>query len=365
MYLTDDRGSEVSLVNEYLAHLANRVRSPHTVRAYAYDLQYLFRFASNRKVLLTDLRPRHTIDFLAYLRNEGSAAARAVAAGAPPRVHNRRPIRLSDATVRRVLVTAKNFYEFLIVSELYDSENPFLAAPDSVRSLARRPALGRSSRQTPSRGRLQVRAPKRKPRPIPRPIVRQLLDRLRTDRNKAIVLLGLNGGLRPADILLLELSDISYGNRQISVKVKHDDARGLRTKSTEDRPLDFHDRETLSTISRYVMHERPRDSNSSYLFLVGGKGSRRNEPLSYWAVNKLFARNLDALELRTPDRTQHALRHTHATEMRRNGMRPQSLGRRLGHSTIAAVEMYSDTPDEFVAEDYAAAERRRQQGEPE
>jgi integrase len=64
-----------------------------------------------------------------------------------------------------------------------------------------------------------------------------------------------------------------------------------------------------------VLHERPIEAVSPFVFLVGGSGARRWEPLSYQALARGFARRLDRLGIRTPEKTPHALRHTHATAM--------------------------------------------------
>jgi integrase len=78
-------------------------------------------------------------------------------------------------------------------------------------------------------------------------------------------------------------------------------------------------------VSAYVMHERPHDTMSPILFLVGGNGPRRHEALSYAALVRLFARASDRAGIRTPWVTPHALRHTHATRMWETA--PASWGR--------------------------------------
>jgi hypothetical protein len=42
--------------------------------------------------------------------------------------------------------------------------------------------------------------------------------------------------------------------------------------------------------NRYVLHERPLDGESPFVFLVGGAGAHRCEPLSNQAVVRRFAR---------------------------------------------------------------------------
>ena len=73
------------------------------------------------------------------------------------------------------------------------------------------------------------------------------------------------------------------------------------------------------------MTERPTDADSPFVFLVGGNGCRRLEPLSYPALAKLFARACERASLREPWITLHALRHTHATRMWEGGMRELTL----------------------------------------
>src|SRR5271166_2991190 len=108
------------------------------------------------------------------------------------------------------------------------------------------------------------------------------------------------GGLRPGEVLGLHLTDIAYGRRRVTVRVRFDHARGVRSKSRTERVVDLHEAATLETVSAYVMHERPHDTMSPILFLVGGNGPRRHEALSYAALVRLFARASDRAGIRTP-----------------------------------------------------------------
>ena len=57
----------------------------------------------------------------------------------------------------------------------------------------------------------------------------------------------------------------------------------MRSKSRTERVVDLHEAGTLEAVSAYVMHERPHDTMSPILFLVGGNGPRRHEALPYAA----------------------------------------------------------------------------------
>jgi len=131
-------------------------------------------------------------------------------------------------------------------------------------------------------------------------------------RDRALVLLMLQGGLRPGKALSLHLEDVQYGRRRVIVRYRTDHPKGARTKSRTERVVDLHEPATLEAVSRYVMDERPKEAETPILFLFGGRGARRCEPLSYAALVKLFRRRCERLGIRAPWLTPHDLRHTHA-----------------------------------------------------
>jgi integrase len=97
-------------------------------------------------------------------------------------------------------------------------------------------------------------------------------------RDLAMFLLMLDGGLRPGEVLSLQVDDISYGRRRVTVRKRDDHPRGVRGKSRAERVVDLHEPRTLEAVSRYMMHEHPLDATSPFVFLVGGNGKRRLEP---------------------------------------------------------------------------------------
>jgi len=173
-----------------------------------------------------------------------------------------------------------------------------------------------------------------------------------------MVLLMLDGGLRPGEVLGLQLSDIAYGRRRVTVRKRDDPPRGTRQKSRRERVVHLLEPRTLDAVNRYVLHERPLDAESPFVFLVGGRGGRggrRTMPLSYAALVRMFARRLDGLGLRSPDKTPHALRHTHATALWEAGMPELALQKRLDHASPESTRVYTRVSDNQVRADYIAA----------
>jgi integrase/recombinase XerD len=185
--------------------------------------------------------------------------------------------------------------------------------------------------------------------------VQALISQLRSRRDLALVRLMLDGGLRPGEVLGLHLTDIAYGRRCVVVRFRDDHPRGVRTKYRTERVVDLHEAPTLEAVSAYVMQERPTDAESPLLFVVGGRGARRCEPLSYAALVRLFARACTRAGIRAPWITPHALRHTHATRMWEAGMRELTLQRRLGHASPETTRLYTRVSDPMVVAEYRRA----------
>jgi len=312
--LVDVSGEVLGPPTRFLGHLIGY--SPHTVCAYGYDLRYLFMFLDSEPLDWRDFNSPAVLRFLGFLRRLPSKRP-AQRMGLTVATEEGRL--LAPATVQRVLAATSSFYEWAISAAEYGGDdNPMQRRPDPA--LARvperhQPFVGRASRQQPVRRTARVRLPMRLPRPMATGEVEALLASVTTLRDLAILLLMLDGGLRPGETLALHLDDVSYGRRRVTIRKRDDHPYGVRGKSRRERVVDLHLQRTLEAVSRYVLHERPVDADSPFVFLVGGTGTRRGEPLSYQALAHGFARRMDRLGLRAPDKTPHALRHTHATAM--------------------------------------------------
>jgi integrase len=358
--LVDGDGEPVGSACRFLNHLADRGFSPHTLCAYAYDLKYLFTFLHREDLDWRGFRAPDALRLLGFLRQTPTRrpaqrlGLAVVVGGAdtPGKL-------LAASTVNRILAAVASFYDWAIVAEEYDGDaSPMQMRPDPA--LARvpgrhQPFMGRASRQQPVRRTVTVKQPRRLPRPMDEEALEGFIGSLTRLRDLAMFLLMLDGGLRPGEVLSLHLADLSYGRRRVTVGKRDDHPHGARGKSRTERVVDLHEPRTLDAVSRYVMHERPLDAASPFVFLIGGNGIRRLEPLGYDALVRLFSRRMTKLGLRTPQTTPHALRHSHATAMWEGGMRELSLQKRLGHASPESTKVYTRVSDEAVLADYIRA----------
>lgn len=352
--LVDDDGRPIVEVVEFLRLLVVRNYSPNTVRAYAHDLQKLYQFLQLDGLTVEQFTPARAVKFVEWLRIRSS---RRRAQRLDLALTGEEGRLLSPRTCNRVLAAVSSFFEFLIGTERFDGpENPIVKVPDhaAARVPTRpRPPLATSRRQRPVRRALRIQTVQTLPRPMSVEVYGGLLGVLRTRRDIALLELMWEGGLRPGEALGLRLEDISYGQRRIVVRHRGDDhPAGARQKSRRDRTVDLYEGRALPAINDYVMRDRPQDAESGYVFLVGGRGQRRLEPLSYDGLVRMFSRGADRAGVRNPWLTPHALRHTHATRMFEGGMRELTLMTRLGHASPDSMKIYTRVSDPEVVKDY-------------
>lgn len=359
--LLDDHQQPIPVVSGFMRHLRARGCSPNTLSAYAYDLLHFMTWLSQRQLTYQEFTPQQALQFLEYLSHLPSRkqVQRLGLVLSTTTSDGTSTTRLSAATLNRIFAAVSSFYEYLILSgQLTDRENPIQRIDDPA--LARvperhQPFMGYASGQKPMRRAVHIKTVQRVPRPMEDDQVDKLLDSLRLKRDKAMVLLMLHGGLRPGEVLNVHLEDISYARKRVVIRHRTDHPKGARTKSRTERIVDLLQPETLQAVSDYVMYERPTEAESPYVFLVGGRGKRRGEPLGYHGLVKLFERHCERLGIRSAWVTPHTLRHTHATKMFEHGMRELTLQKRLGHVSPESTQIYTRVSDPVVVAEYRQA----------
>ncbi len=323
--VVDDAGNPVTIVEGYLRRISAQAFSPHTVRAYAYDLLSLWRWLEQEEL---DVWSVGTSDLLRYIRWEKERANPQRPGDNVYRIEDGRAKGMSVLTINRRLAAIHGMYEHLMLME-----------PDRLaRNPVPRGQLGRGWRrpakpqgllghlaQRRAPGPLRLRVPHRLPRGLAPDEVERLVGSFRTYRDKAIALLMLYGGLRSCEVLQLKLGDVDLAAKTVRVFGK-----GARERVV---PVDG---DALSMVHRYLLHERP-DSEQPEIFLVG-KGPRRGRPLTAEGLRKLF--RYHRVVSGVPAGNPHRLRHTFATNLAEAGVDAHVLRDLMGHAHLDSSLAY-------------------------
>lgn len=164
--------------------------------------------------------------------------------------------------------------------------------------------------------------------------VQQLLDACTRRRDRFLLTLLYDTGLRIGQAMGLRHEDFHSWELSVVVRPRNDNANRARAKTHKEHVIAI-TVELVELHSAY-MFEEYGDLDSDYVF-ANLWGGRRGQAMTYASVDALFAR----LRRRTGVRvTPHMLRHTHATELLRFGVRTDIVARRLTHAGTASLHAY-------------------------
>lgn len=146
-------------------------------------------------------------------------------------------------------------------------------------------------------------------------------------RDRAILLLLLDTGIRASELCGLRLIDIDLRNRAITVFGK-----GAKERALPIGPI------TARALQRYITAARADQPANAPLFL-----GARGETLTRDALQKLLRRL--GQQARVAGVHPHRFRHTFAIQYLRNGGNTRALQEALGHETLDMIRTYTRIAD--------------------
>jgi site-specific recombinase XerD len=220
-------------------------------------------------------------------------------------------IRMANATIQQHLAALRMFYDFL-VEEGRRTRNPF------------RQGEGRSSRP------LVKREHKLPTIPTEEEWCRVLAETAKEPiRNRLMLAMSYDAGLRREELCLLETGDIDPSRRTIRVRAE-------TTKNRRSRVLPY-SVTTDELYGRYLEHRRTLSRQRGRLFLSQSPRNRA-QPVSIWAWSKIVA--VIAKRSRATGFTPHTLRHLCLTDLARADWDIHEIAIFAGHRCIETTMIY-------------------------
>lgn len=189
-----------------------------------------------------------------------------------------------------------------------------------------------------------VRLPRRVMVVMERKQIDAIEDAATDERDKLIIRVLADCGLRMSEMLGLTTGDlIEQSNRDRYLKVT---GKGSHDRLVPVQPALY------SRLRRYIDRTRPKDTGSDRVFLTLRRASGAYEPLKKRAVGDLCDALAEKAGVKDRPHNPHAFRHAFATNALRKGMNPLMLQRILGHADLT---MITSTYSHLVAADTHAA----------
>jgi len=243
---------------------------------------------------------------------------------------------LSDSTVRVYISHMKNYFKYNYKITVEDAKKYYLWKLKTTKSSYNHKNVCYALKHFfKMKGiELDIKAPKREQKRREHLSYRDALifvNSITDLRDKIMVMLQLETGLRPGELFNIELDDLDLKNGTITIK---------KTKTKMDRIVYIKTR-LIMMIEQYLQERRGR--NCKKLFL------RKNsdKPLGLHQYQKLMERYSEKSGIKA---TPYMFRHTFATLFIRTGGDIKALKEILGHKRIETTERYIHEDEERIRE---------------
>ena len=275
----------MTYLSKFINHLhATKNLSEKTLKAYSSDLKQFFNFEKN--ILQPDI-----CSFIAYLNND---------------------LKLKDTSIRRKIITLKNFYNYLIDNEIIDT-SPF------------------------KKLKIRFKQERKLPKTLTVHEISKILKCFDIDistlspfalkeyvRNAALIDLLVSTGIRIGEAATITLNDIIAPEHTILIHGKGRKQRLIYISA----PI------TWERIKALVKERK--NSTCPFLFV-----NRYGQPLSIHGIEDIYKKYIKKAQI-TKKSTPHYLRHTFATNLLANGADLRSVQEILGHASVATTQIYTE-----------------------
>ncbi|MDR3148931.1 MAG: tyrosine-type recombinase/integrase [Oscillospiraceae bacterium] len=311
--MSDYRAEAPEIVREFLAyHEDVRLHSLLTVDEYYLDLRTFLRFLKVRRKLTPEDADFDAIDISGIDLPFIAAVTKAEISAYNSYLRRDRKLHqhghgddcgVNDKTLYRKMSTLRSFFKYLTVKTGKLQRNPVedWDMPKRKQTLPKYLTLNEAAK-----------------------LLEPDENRRHSVRNRCILMIFLNCGLRISEICSLNLNDIRADHIRIFGKGGKERIAYLNEASAE-------------AINDYLSERAAIDTDEKALFL----SQKGNQRLTRIGVHQLVKAHLGDAGLAKGEFSSHKLRHTAATLMLRNGVDVRTLQELLGHESLSTTQIYT------------------------
>lgn len=324
-------------VRKYLSYLKATGKSPNTIKNYCFHLKSFFSFLVEFGVEYNCVDTDTLVSFIQWLRKP-------IRSMQMDFIHPQDSV--SDRTVNTIISAISSFYQYICRMEEF--KNPVIYAAVPIPASGYKGFLIHAGRKMVSKNLLKRYTIKRIVTTIPEEKFKTFFSCVRSLRDKLVILLMYEGGLRIGEVLSLWIDDLFLWDKRVRVLPKDNLPNGARVKSKAERFVDISSA-LAKLLDDYLLFNRPDCCNTSHLFVVG-KGTNTGKPLSYDTIYKMFKYYSKVCGIPL---APHVLRHCHATSLIQAGWDASYVQRRLGHAQVqTTINTYVHLNDDDLKQSY-------------
>lgn len=276
-----------SEADSFLEYLKFEKRySPHTIRSYQDDLTFFFEYLSAEYAELSvkDIKPTFIRSWLAKQKEKGASAK----------------------TINRRISTLKSFFKYQLRQEVIET-SPMTTIVSPKQS-------------------------KRLPNYVEQKDTEVLFEHVEFPdnweglMNKMILELLYCSGMRLSELISLKETQVDLYKNRLKIL----------GKGNKERIIPF-SQEMKTNLEQYLKEKKNQFGETAIEFLLVNEKGNKLYPKYVQLVVKKYLSLITTIEKKSP----HVLRHTFATHLMNNGAELNAVKELLGHSSLAATQIYT------------------------
>ena len=347
--LVDANCDPVLPVLSYLKFKDNGRTARNSLRAYCQHLKLYFEFLEQEGLDYRKVSIDEAANFMSWLQNPfGNLKVTPVTPVPSPR---------KPTTINSIMSTVLGFYDYLMRHEDYSiqlSERLKKTIPGSKRGFKDFLYHINKDKQYPARI-LKLKVPPTRPKEIDEEQVAKLVDACSNSRDRFLMQLLWESGIRIGEALALWLEDIEADAQRIHIRDRGelDNLAEIKTVCSP-RSIDVSS-DLINLFFDYVAEYHTDEVDTNYVF-IKLSGNNHSQPLEYQDVASLFR----WLKSKTGiDATPHMFRHSHFTMLRRHGWDFEKIRKRGGWADVQTlIKTYLHPSDEEMRREWEKTEAK-------
>lgn len=340
--LLDDDFHIVDEVNRFLCYLDTTGKSPNTLRNYALHLKLYYEYMNKHNysvINLFDDKAHKPVDilcgFMFWLQYPNASSGFYNLSG--------ENCKRSNSTVNTIMSSILSFYQYLASNNEISEISVFKMQKSTVRYKS-------FLHEMMHHKTLSLQSILRKPT-TPEPVKAvtrnqyvELMQQCNNIRDKLLIALMFEGGLRLSETIGLHLEDLNeLQDGVIHIVPRENNENGARVKNYSAGIIKVPDY-VIDLLLSYLEICEPYDSKFLFITL---SGSNIGKPLLADTVEKLFLRLSKKVGYKV---TPHMLRHGFATEKLEAGWQMMDIQAYLRHKNISSTQIYATYSNELKKE---------------
>lgn len=285
-------------INKFLTYLKFEKRySEHTLASYENDLRQFTEYTNEIHATHTEINNKDIRRWIVLLNKT-----------------------YEPSSINRKISSVKSYYKFLLKQNIVDS-NPALNLPT-------------------------IKKPARTPHFVEQEEINTLIDNLPqaddflSSRNNLIIEILYATGMRRMELINLKDTDIDTASKNVKVLGKGKKERKI--------PLaEF----VLEKINFYIQHRNQHFEKQQFETLLVNNKAQQMTPKSVYTIVNEILQACWSSETKSP----HVLRHSFATHLLNQGADLNAIKELLGHSSLAATQVYTHNSIDRLKEVYKQA----------